>query len=114
MSLIYSLIGLANKLAGAAQFFLSLSMLAWVGYNAKDIEWAYFDHKLILSLGCESAMNVPVVYAGRLLGTMNLLDAAGHYKESDVARAEPFAALLIGPFLDAIAADPDIGTKEST
>src|SRR5471032_1542536 len=28
---------------------------AWVGYNAKDIEWAFFDHKLILSLGCESA-----------------------------------------------------------
>jgi len=81
---------------------------AWVGYNAKDIEWAYFDHELIKSLGCESAMNVPVVYAGRLLGTMNLLDAAGHYKESDVAKCEPYAALLIGPFLDAIAADPDI------
>jgi hypothetical protein len=82
---------------------------AWVGYNAKDIEWAFFDHELIKSLGCESAMNVPVVYSGRLLGTMNLLDAAGHYKESDVAKCEPYAALLIGPFLDAIAADPDIG-----
>ena len=83
---------------------------AWVGYDAKDIEWAFFDHKLIRSLGCESAMNVPVVYGGRLLGTMNLLDAAGHYKESDPARCEPFAALLVGPFLDAIAADPDIGS----
>jgi hypothetical protein len=82
---------------------------AWVGYTAKDIEWAYFDHKLILSLGCESAMNVPVVYAGRLLGTMNLLAAANHYKETDVAAVEPFAALLIGPFLDAIAADPEQG-----
>lgn len=78
----------------------------WVGYNAKDIEWAYFDHELIKSLGCESAMNVPVVYGGRLLGTMNLLDKAAHYKESDVAKCEPFAALLVGPFLDAIAADP--------
>src|SRR5262249_36824191 len=38
---------------------------AWVGYNADDIKWAYFDYELILSLGCESAMNVPVVYAGR-------------------------------------------------
>jgi hypothetical protein len=83
---------------------------AWVGYNIDDIKWAYFDHELILSLGCQSAMNVPVVYAGRLLGTMNLLDAANHYKESDVAKCEPFAALMIGPFLDAIAADPDIGT----
>jgi hypothetical protein len=79
---------------------------AWVGYNAKDIEWAFFDHALIKSLGCESAMNVPVVYGGRLLGTMNLLDVAGHYKEADPARCEPFAALLVGPFLDAIAADP--------
>ncbi|HZQ00312.1 MAG TPA: GAF domain-containing protein [Reyranella sp.] len=84
-------------------------MRPWVGRNAKDIEWAFFDHELILSLGCESAINVPVVYCGRLLGTMNLLDKAGHYKESDVAKCEPFAYLLVGPFLDAIAADPDIG-----
>jgi hypothetical protein len=80
----------------------------WVGYNAKDIEWAFFDHKLIVSLGCESAMNIPVLYNGRLLGTMNLLDAAGRYKETDPKHCEPFAALLVGPFLDAIAADPDI------
>jgi hypothetical protein len=81
---------------------------AWVGYNAKDIEWAFFDHELIRSLGCESAINVPVVYAGRVLGTMNLLDTANHYKEADAAAIESYAALLIGPFLDAIAADPDI------
>jgi len=80
----------------------------WIGYDAKDIAWAYFDHELIVSLGCESAVNVPVVYAGRVLGTLNLLHAAGHYKESDIAKIEPFAALLIGPFLDAIAADPDM------
>ena len=81
---------------------------AWVGYNAKDIEWAFFDHALIKSLGCESAINVPVVYLGRVLGTMNLLHAANHYKEADVAAIDPYASLLIGPFLDAIAADPDI------
>jgi hypothetical protein len=79
---------------------------SWIGYDAKDIAWAYFDHELIVSLGCESAVNVPVVYAGRVLGTLNLLDAAGHYKEGDIGKIEPFAALLIGPFLDAIAADP--------
>lgn len=79
---------------------------AWVGYDSKDVQWAFFDHELIRSLGCESAINQPVVYAGRVLGTMNLLDVAGHYKETDPAKIEPFAALLIGPFLDAIAADP--------
>jgi hypothetical protein len=84
---------------------------AWVGYNYDDIKWAFFDHELIRSLGCESAINQPVVYAGRVLGTMNLLDIASHYKESDSVKIEPFAALMIGPFLDAIAADPDIGKK---
>ena len=79
---------------------------AWVGYDADDVKWAFFDHELILSLGCESAMNVPVVYGGRLLGTMNLLDAKGHYKETDPDKCAAFAALLVGPFLDAIAADP--------
>jgi len=81
----------------------------WVGRNADDIRWAFFDHELILSLGCESAMNIPVLYNGRLLGTMNLLDGAGHYKDGDPTHCEAFAALLVGPFLDAIAADPDIG-----
>jgi hypothetical protein len=80
---------------------------AWVGYSAKDIEWAFFDHELIVSLGCESAVNVPVVFAGQVLGTMNLLAPAGHYKEQDAAAIDPFAALLIGPFLNAIAADPE-------
>ena len=84
---------------------------AWVGYDYDDVKWAFFDHELIRSLGCESAINVPVVYAGRVLGTMNLLAAAGHYKESDPAQIEPFAVLMIGPFLDAIAADPDIAKK---
>ena len=65
---------------------------SWVGYDAKDIEWAFFDHELIKSLGCE--------------GTMNLLDAAGHYKANDPEKVLPYAALMVGPFLDAIAADP--------
>jgi hypothetical protein len=79
---------------------------AWVGYTYEDVKWAFFDHELIRSLGCESAINMPVVYACRVLGTMNLLDVAGHYKENDPGKIEPFAALMIGPFLDAIAADP--------
>src|SRR5258708_8783856 len=33
---------------------------AWVGYTAKDIEWAYFDHELIKCLACGSGMRAPV------------------------------------------------------
>jgi len=97
-----------------------LFTLLYVAPNAKRVKRLYTNmpkeypvggyKELILSLGCESAMNVPVLYNGHLLGTMNLLDAAGRYKETHPKLCEAFAALLVGPFLDAIAADPDIGS----
>jgi hypothetical protein len=79
----------------------------WIGCTADDIRWAFYDHALIASLACESAINMPVIYDGRVLGTMNLLAGAHHYSETDVPLLEPFAALLVAPFLQAIAADPD-------
>ena len=39
----------------------------WVGYDYEDVKWAFFDHELIRSLGCESSLNQPIVYAGRVL-----------------------------------------------
>ena len=70
----------------------------WVLFKAVDKAMAEtVGHKLFTLLY--------VAPNGKLLGTMNLLDAAGHYKETDPAKCEPFAALLVGPFLDAIAAD---------
>jgi GAF domain-containing protein len=79
----------------------------YVGRNAADIRWAFPDHAQIASLGLESALNVPVSYDGRCLGTMNLLDAAGRYRDEHGAAAAPYAALLVGPFLEAIARDRD-------
>ncbi len=79
----------------------------YIGRNAADIKWAFFDHALIASLGLESALNIPVVYDRRCLGTMNLLHVAGHYGEHHAAMAAPYAALLVGPFLEAIARDRD-------
>lgn len=70
----------------------------WIGYDAKDIAWAFFDHDLIASLGCASCVNVPVVDGGEVLGTVNMLHEAGYYTEADAARAAPFAALLVPSF----------------
>jgi len=55
----------------------------------------FFDHELILSLGCESVLNVPVAWDGRVLGTINLLHEAGWYDEADVPVALAFAALAV-------------------
>lgn len=65
------------------------------------IRWAFFDHALIESMGLGSAINIPVVYDGACIGTMNLLDAEFHYREEHVAQVAPLAPLLIPAFLEA-------------
>jgi len=60
----------------------------------------FFDHELILSLGCASVLNVPVVWDGRTLGTINLLHEAGWYDETDVPVGQLFAVLAIPALVD--------------
>ncbi|WP_308916616.1 GAF domain-containing protein [Jannaschia sp. LMIT008] len=70
----------------------------FIGYDAGDIARVFPDHETIARLGCASVLNVPVVDAGTVIGTMNLLHEAGHFDEADAIRAAPFAALLVGPY----------------
>jgi hypothetical protein len=73
-------------------------------YLARDkagIRWAFFDHALIESMGLGSNINIPIVYDGQCIGTINLLDAEFHYDEEHVARIAPLAPLLIPAFLEA-------------
>ena len=62
----------------------------WIGHGAGAIREAFFDHAIILALGCGSALNMPVRWRGETLGTLNLLHRAGHYAEADI----PHVALL--------------------
>jgi len=52
---------------------------------------AFPDHALILALGCECAVNLPVRQAGRVLGALNLLDRAGAYAAADLPRLQTVA-----------------------
>ena len=54
------------------------------------------DHAQIRALGCESVINVPLIVGGAVLGTVNILDAAGHFTPERVA-----AALALVPFYTA-------------
>jgi hypothetical protein len=78
---------------------------AWSDHTLRDmkvfranepeaIRAAFDDHATILSLGLGSVLNIPLVLAGRCVGTMNLLHAPGWYTPPD----EP-AGLLLGAFL---------------
>ena len=48
----------------------------YIGRTAADIRACFGDAELILSLGCESVLNLPVLFDGRVLGTVNLLHEA--------------------------------------
>jgi GAF domain len=75
----------------------------YIGRSAADIHACFQDAELILSLGCESVLNLPVVLDGRVLGTVNLLHEAGWYDERDLPLGLTFAALAIPAFLIASA-----------
>lgn len=48
--------------------------------NSTDAFRDHFpDHATINALGCEAALNLPVAEGGTVVGTVNLLDAAGHF-----------------------------------
>ncbi len=62
----------------------------------EEIAVVFPDHALIRSLGCESALNLPAVVAGRVIGTINLLHEKGHYTPQRIAAAAdllPFATV---------------------
>ncbi len=74
----------------------------YLGRTNADIEWAFFDHELIFSLGLGSVINCLVSYNGVLIGTMNLLHEEHYYREKDLETAAPLAALLVPAFLERI------------
>ena len=73
----------------------------WLGRDKAGIRWAFFDHVLIESMGLGSSINIPVVYDGLCIGTMNLLDAEHHYEERHVQALIPYGQLLIPAFNEA-------------
>jgi hypothetical protein len=73
----------------------------YLGRTAEDIRAVFFDHELIASLGCASVLNLPVVWDGWILGTLNLLHEAHWYDEGDVPVGLAFAALAVPAFLAA-------------
>jgi hypothetical protein len=73
----------------------------YLGRDKAAIRWAFFDHELIESMGLGSTINLPVVYDGMCIGTINMLDSEHHYRDEHVQRVAPLAPLLIPAFLEA-------------
>ena len=71
----------------------------YLGRTFAEVRAVFFDHALIASLGCGSVLNVPVVWDGRSLGTINLLHEEGWYDASDAGLGLLFAALAVPAYL---------------
>jgi hypothetical protein len=71
----------------------------YLGRTPADVRAVFFDHELIASLGCGSVLNLPVVWDGRVLGTINLLHEASWYDDTDTPVGLLFAALAIPAYL---------------
>lgn len=56
---------------------------------------AFPDHELIHSLGCESAVNVPVRWNGETIASLNLLHQAGWYRQDMLDELGWYSALSI-------------------
>jgi GAF domain-containing protein len=75
----------------------------YVGSNQADIRSVFSEHRTLASIGCHSVLNIPVRNRGVTIGTINLLDATGHYDGADQRVALVFAALATAPMMQALA-----------
>ena len=70
----------------------------FVANTIEAIAEVFPDYELIRSLGCESVVNLPAVFDGGVIGTINLLDGPGYYTPERVAKIErlaPFASMAL-------------------
>jgi len=67
--------------------------------NAPDeIARVFPDHQLIGSLGCGSAVNMPIKLSGSFLGTVNILNRANYYAPERVERFQRLEIAAIVAF----------------
>lgn len=59
----------------------------WFGPDKPAVRAMFFDYETTESLGCGSAINVPVVSDGKTIGSINFLDKEGRYNEMNVRAA---------------------------
>ena len=66
----------------------------FVARTPEELRQAFADHELIESLGIGSIMNVPIAFAGRRVGVMNVSHDANRFTPEDVEKGRVIAALL--------------------
>ncbi|MBL6458247.1 GAF domain-containing protein [Belnapia sp. T6] len=89
--------------AAPTQRRVAEGMQPYIGRDAADIRRDFPDHETIFALGCESILNMPVVWRGRALGQVNLLHEARHYVPDQLPLVRALVQMAIPAFLAATA-----------
>ena len=77
----------------------------YIGSTAHEIRANFNDHDVILGLGLESVLNVPVKFEGQTIGTMNLLHDENYYDTNHLALATEIATILAETLVNAMEKD---------
>ncbi len=67
----------------------------YIGRTLDDLRVVFFDHEILAAIGCGSVLNMPVVWSGTVLGSLNILHEAGWYDETHVPVARVLAQLSV-------------------
>lgn len=65
----------------------------YIGYTREDLKSVFFDYELLWSIGCGSVLNMPIVWSGTVLGSLNMLHQAGWYNDEHLTMARLLAQL---------------------
>jgi hypothetical protein len=76
------------------------SGVPFVGHSRQAIVDNFPDHQKLLAHGWESIINMPVHWGRRVLGTVNLMHAEGHYAGADLRWVQTCAQLCVPAFLE--------------
>ena len=66
----------------------------FIGYNSKDIKNSFPDYDIILKLGCESVMNIPIVQNEIIKGSVNILHKKNWYSKRHIQSAKLLTSFI--------------------
>lgn len=70
---------------------------AWEALTFPEVERAFFDHRIISSLGCGCCLSAPILVDDEVIGAASILDVEGRYVRGDAKRFVELMPMLLEP-----------------
>ena len=67
--------------------------------SKQEIKKIFFDYEIIFSLGCGSIINLLILFQGKPIGTVNILNKENHYSDKDLKKIDFLTVFLIPFFI---------------